>query len=136
MFEGSYYADPVLSWEPSLGLTDIEFIESSMYGDRYRNNVFVGDITNGNLYYMKVNDSRTSLVFENAEIQEDSVVDDDDGLDSITLGTGFGGITDIETGPDGFVYILTLDQNSDGAGSIYRIRSVDSQGMVTYAGQG
>jgi glucose/arabinose dehydrogenase len=134
MFEGSYYADPVLSWEPSLGLTDIEFIESSMYGDRYRNNVFIGDITNGNLYYLKVNDSRTGLELENAEIQEDSVVDGDAELDNITLGTGFGGITDIETGPDGFVYILTFDQNSDGAGSIYRIRTVGPQGMVDTPG--
>lgn len=134
MFEGSYYADPVLSWKPSLGLTDIEFIESSIYGDRYRNNVLVGDITNGNLYYLKVNDSRTGLELENAEIQEDSVVDGDAELDNITLGTGFGGITDIETGPDGFVYILTFDQNSDGAGSIYRIRTVGPQGMVDTPG--
>jgi glucose/arabinose dehydrogenase len=130
MFEGSYYADPVLSWKPSLGLTDIEFIESSIYGDRYRNNVLVGDITNGNLYYLKVNDSRTGLVLENSEIQEDSVVDGDGELDNITLGTGFEGITDIETGPDGFVYLLTFDQDSDGAGSIYRIRSADPQRMV------
>jgi glucose/arabinose dehydrogenase len=130
MFEGSYYADPVLSWKPSLGLTDIEFIESSIYGDRYRNNVLVGDITNGNLYHLKVNDSRTGLVLENSEIQEDSVVDGDGELDNITLGTGFEGITDIETGPDGFVYLLTFDQDSDGAGSIYRIRSADPQRMV------
>jgi hypothetical protein len=77
-----------------------------------------------------VNDSRTGLVLENSEIQEDSVVDGDGELDNITLGTGFEGITDIETGPDGFVYLLTFDQDSDGAGSIYRIRSADPQRMV------
>jgi aldose sugar dehydrogenase len=128
MFEGSYYADPVLSWKPSLGLTDIEFLNSSRYGDQYRNNMFIGDITNGNLYFIKVNNSRTGLVFENAEMQADSVADGEDELDYITLGTGFGGITDIETGPDGLLYILTFDQNSDGAGAIYRIRIVDPQG--------
>ena len=33
----------------------------------------------------------------------------------------FGEITDIETGPDGFLYILTWDRESDGEGKIYRI---------------
>ena len=37
------------------------------------------------------------------------------------LGTAFGGITDIETGPDGFLYLLTVDRESDGEGKIYRI---------------
>ena len=42
-------------------------------------------------------------------------------MSTIALGTGFGGITDIETGPDGFMYILTLDRESNGKGNIYRI---------------
>ena len=42
-------------------------------------------------------------------------------MSAIALGTDFGGITDIETGPDGFLYILTLDRESDGEGKIYRI---------------
>jgi aldose sugar dehydrogenase len=33
-----------------------------------------------------------------------------------TFGSGFGGITDIETGPDGFLYVLSFDN-----GVIYRI---------------
>ena len=40
-------------------------------------------------------------------------------MSTIALGTGFGGITDIETGPDGFLYILTLDIGSNGEGNIY-----------------
>ena len=42
-------------------------------------------------------------------------------MSAIALGTDFGGITDIETGKDGFLYILTLDRESDGEGKIYRI---------------
>ena len=42
-------------------------------------------------------------------------------LESITMGTGFGGITDIETGPDGFLYVLTFNQESEGEGKIYKI---------------
>jgi glucose/arabinose dehydrogenase len=37
-------------------------------------------------------------------------------LSSIILGEGFGQITDIETGPDGLLYILTYED-----GKIYRI---------------
>ena len=30
-------------------------------GTKYRNNIFVGDINYGNLYYFEVNDSRTGI---------------------------------------------------------------------------
>jgi aldose sugar dehydrogenase len=46
------------------------------------------------------------------------VVDDNDELSSITIGTGFGSIADIKTGPDGLLYILSFDD-----GNIYRISS-------------
>ena len=51
----------------------------------------------------------------------DLVADNAEEMSAIALGTNFGGITDIETGPDGFLYILTLDRESDGEGKIYRI---------------
>ncbi len=88
----------------------------------------MGDIVKGNLYFFKVNDTRTGLMFENHNIQRDLVANDDEELDDITLGTGFEGITDIETGPDGFLYVLTFDQKKDGEGKIYRISlsSVDT----------
>ncbi|HZB99796.1 MAG TPA: PQQ-dependent sugar dehydrogenase [Nitrososphaeraceae archaeon] len=120
-FPNSHYSDPVFSWNPSLGITDIEFLSSSKLGSRYTNNIFVGDITNGNLYFFEVNKTRTGLTFDNPDIQEDLMVDNEEQLESITLGTGFGGITDIETGPDGFLYVLTFDQESEGEGKIYKI---------------
>ena len=36
------------------------------------------------------------------------MVDNNDELSSITIGTGFGSITDIKTGPDGLLYIHRL----------------------------
>jgi len=87
-------------------------------GVQYQN---VGDITSGNIYFFEVNQTRTGLTFDNAEIQEDLIADDEEQLESITLGRGFGGITDLETGPDGLLYVLTFDQESDGDGKIYRI---------------
>nr|WP_294804397.1 PQQ-dependent sugar dehydrogenase [uncultured Nitrososphaera sp.] len=115
MFAGAHYSDPVFSWLQSMGVTDIEFLNSTKLGDKYAYNVFTGDVNNGNLYYFTVNDKRDGLVLEGN--LSDRVADNDTEASAVTLGTGFsGGITDIETGPDGYLYILSF-----GSGSIYRI---------------
>jgi aldose sugar dehydrogenase len=127
-FPGSKYADPVFSWLPSIGITDIEFLNSSKLGEKYANNIFVGDIgaqTDGYLYYFQVNEDRTGIKFDsNSQIElTDLIADNEEEMSAIALGTAFGGITDIETGPDGFLYILTVDRESDGEGKIYRLSS-------------
>lgn len=119
--DGSHYADPVFSWRDSRGMTDIEFLDSSKLGAKYANNIFVGDINNGNLYYFEVNDSRDGISFDNiagAEARahlEDLVADHNAEVEPVIFGTDFGGVTDIETGPDGYLYILSIE------GSVYRI---------------
>jgi glucose/arabinose dehydrogenase len=50
-FPNSHYSDPVFSWSPSLGITDIEFLNYSMLGVQYQKNIFVGVITSVNIYY-------------------------------------------------------------------------------------
>jgi aldose sugar dehydrogenase len=130
-FPGSHYSDPVFSFSPSLGLTDIEFLNSLMLGDRYKNNIFVGDINYGSLYFFELNGTRNGLKFDPV-IQsglDDLTADGEDELNGLVLGSGFAGITDIETGPDGFLYILTFNQESDGNGKIYRISSNDPTGV-------
>lgn len=119
---GSHYSNPVLNFAPSLGLTDIEFLNSSLFGDRYKNNIFVGDINHGNLYFLELNGTRDGLKFDpSTQLGLLDLIADEDELNGIVLGTGFAGITDIETGPDGYLYVLTFDQESDGDGKIYRI---------------
>ena len=120
-FEGSHYADPVFSWAESRGVTDVEFLKSSTLGDAYKDNIFVGDITSGNLFFFKLNGDRTGLSLESNPSLSDLIADSDEELSEVTLGTGFLGITDIETGPDGYLYVLTYDQEADGQGSLYRI---------------
>lgn len=115
-FQGSHYADPVFSWLQSRGVTDIEIFNSSSLGERYTYNMFVGDYNNGNLYFFTINSNRTGLDFGGIAGLEDLVADNDEELNPLILGRGFSrGITDIETGPDGYLYILTL------AGDLYRI---------------
>ena len=121
---GSQYYDPIFSWIESFGITDIEFFNSESLGQKYANNIFAGDITQGNLYFFEVNQDRNGLQF-NPQSQSglsDLVADTDEEVSSVTLGTGFVGITDIETGPDGLLYVLTHDRET-GEGNLYKIGS-------------
>jgi len=124
IFDGSKYTDPIFSWKDPVGLTDLEFLNSTALGFEYAYNLFVGDINNGNLYYFELNDSRTGIKLDDNDLEDltDQVADDEQQLSGIVFGSGFEeGITDIETGPDGFLYILTFN------GSIYRILSVTDE---------
>ena len=111
-FEGSHYADPIFSWLQPIGVTDIAFAGSGLA--KYTNDIFVGEINGGNLYHFKVNDKRDGLVLDGS--LSDKVANDAGEASSTVFGTGFGGITDIKTGPDGNLYLLSY-----GNGSIYRI---------------
>lgn len=123
-FQGSKYADPLLSWEQSRGVTDIEFFKSNGLGQKYENNIFVGDITRGNIFFFVVNENRNGLEFDNnPDIANDLVVSTEDEISSITFGSGFKGITDLETGPDGDLYILTYSRADAGEGALYKISS-------------
>jgi glucose/arabinose dehydrogenase len=114
-FDGSRYRDPVFSWRDAVGLTDIEFLRSSILGDAYKNTIFVGDFNNGILYHFVLTPDRKSLDLEGKQGLSDLVADNSAEVAAVTFGTGFGGITDIETGPDDYLYILSYN------GSVYRI---------------
>lgn len=118
---GAQYADPVFSWAESRGISDIEFFDSTILGPSYENGIFVGDITTGTLFYFEPNADRNGLNLENDPLLSDLVADTDDEMSAVTFGTGFTGITEIETGPDGNLYVLTYDREADGQGSLYRI---------------
>jgi glucose/arabinose dehydrogenase len=118
-FQGSQYIDPVFSWQITPAVTDIEFLHSQKLGDKYANNIFVGDYNNGNIYYFEINEDRSGIKFDASQTDLiDLVADNEEELSAIVFGSGFGSITDITTGPDGFLYILSYDD-----GIIYRIAS-------------
>ncbi|HEU4444094.1 MAG TPA: PQQ-dependent sugar dehydrogenase [Nitrososphaeraceae archaeon] len=124
IFDGSKYADPVFSWKDPVGLTDLEFLNSTALGPEYAYNLFVGDINNGNLYYFELNDNRIGIELDDNDLDDltDQVADDEQELSEVVFGSGFEeGITDIETGPDGFLYILTFN------GNIYRILPITDE---------
>jgi glucose/arabinose dehydrogenase len=123
-FPGSHYADPVFSWLKPVAVTAIEFLKSTKLGPSYQNNIFVGDYKNGNLYFFKLNAERRAIQLDNSQQAaglSDLVVDNKNELNAVKFGTGFGGITDIKTGPDGYLYVLSIPD-----GTLYRISPVSA----------
>ena len=112
---GSHYADPKFSWLSTVGPTGIVFLDSMSLGAQYENDVFVGDINNGNLYRLKPNGARNGFVFNGAGLG-DLVADNGAELDETIIATGFAGITDLKVGPDGRLYVVSF-----GDGKIYAI---------------
>ncbi|MGA7543940.1 MAG: PQQ-dependent sugar dehydrogenase [Nitrososphaeraceae archaeon] len=119
-FNGSSYSDPEFSWYMPIGVTDIEFLNSDKLGDKYENNIFVGDINNGKIYFFELDENRTGFKISDGHNSDggigDLVADNDDEASKVTFGNGFDRITDIETGPDGLLYILSYD-----GGRVYRV---------------
>lgn len=113
--EGAEYHDPAFSWEFPIGVTDIEFFTSDKLGAEYENNIFVGDINGGALYFFRVNEDRNGLVLDSIPELADGVADTYDEGFLARFGDFAGGITEIETGPDGYLYVMTF------GGQIYRI---------------
>jgi glucose/arabinose dehydrogenase len=115
------YRDPEFAWQNTIGVTAINFLNSTALGEQYANDMFVGDINNGRLYHFDLNEDRTGLMLEG--VLEDKVADNVAELDAVIFGTGFRSITDIEVGPDGYLYLLLY-----GPGKIIRIAPAAAQG--------
>jgi glucose/arabinose dehydrogenase len=115
------YSEPEFAWQNTVGVTAIHFLNSTALGEQYANDMFVGDINNGRLYHFDLNQDRTGLLLEG--VLEDRVANTVQELDSVIFGTGFRSISDIETGPDGYLYFLLY-----GPGKIFRIAPASAEG--------
>ena len=107
------YSDPEFVWKQTVAPTALKFLNSTKLGSQYANTIFVGDVKTGNLYNFKLDTDRKQLLLKPP--LEDKVADTPDEIQSAVFGQGFGVITDIQVGPDGYLYILGIN------GNIYRI---------------
>jgi aldose sugar dehydrogenase len=107
------YSDPEFEWKQTVAPTALKFLNSTKLGSQYANTIFVGDVKTGNLYNFKLDTDRKQLLLKPP--LEDKVADTPDEIQSAVFGQGFGVITDIQVGPDGYLYILGI------TGNIYRI---------------
>ena len=111
------YRSPELSWYNTVAPTALKFLSSDKLGKEYKNNMFVGDFDNGNIYNFPLNKNRTGLAI--VYLQSKNMVNSNDELRTRIFGHGFGGITDIQVGPDGYLYILSLYAGGDNCNDLF-----------------
>ena len=113
------YSDPEFVWSVTLGPTALIFMDSDKLGQQYQNDIFVGSIVTGNIYHFDLNEERTQLVLT-GDLEDKIAETRETGEQDIVFGEGFAGISDLEIGPDGNLYVVSLGQ-----GKIFRIVSSD-----------
>jgi len=100
------YRSPELVWNYTVGPTALKFLTSEKLGKQYENDMFVGDINDGNLYHFKLNGNRTELSLKG--LHGNVILKPEENYNFI-FGINFGrGITDLQLGPDGYLYVLTI----------------------------
>ncbi len=114
--QGGKYSDPELVWEDPIVPTAIEFLDSKLLGGKYQNDIFVGSFNYGRILHFHLNEQRDGLYLRGP--LEDRVEHNPQGYIPVVFGRNFGGIVDLETGPDGYLYVLSLVADE---GKIYRI---------------
>ncbi len=107
-YEDYVYDDPEFTWEKVVAPTGLDFAQFHEI-DNYDNSLFVGDCNTGNLYKFELNENRNGFEFSSTFLQ-DKMINKNETMDEIIIGTGFGCITDVERGPDGFLYVVSLSE--------------------------
>jgi glucose/arabinose dehydrogenase len=90
-------------------------LHSDKLGQQYQNDIFVGSIVTGNIYHFDLNQDRTQLVLT-GDLEDKIAETRETGDQDIIFGEGFAGISDLEVGPDGNLYVVSLGQ-----GKIFRV---------------
>jgi aldose sugar dehydrogenase len=121
---GSIYRPPEFSWRFEVAPGGIGFVVGQGIGDQYENNLFMGaaraELQGGHLFRFRLQPDRMRIAVTDPRLV-DRVADNNFKFDvteseSLLIGTGFGVVTDIQTGLDGMLYLVSLDQ-----GSVYQI---------------
>jgi glucose/arabinose dehydrogenase len=113
---GSHPSDPEFSWKQVVPPAALGFIDGDALGAQYDGDLIVGSAVArpanlGHLYRFRLNGGRNHLVFDDPRL-DDKVADNlalDDFVtegESLLFGSNFGVVTDIQTGPDGALYLV------------------------------
>jgi glucose/arabinose dehydrogenase len=112
-FEGKgKYSEPEFVWTHTVCPTALKFSNSDKFGKEYENDMFVASFNKGNIYHFDLNEKRTELILPGP--LQYKVADKSAELKDIIFAKGFGRITDLQVGPDGYLYVLS-------SGKIFRI---------------
>jgi glucose/arabinose dehydrogenase len=116
------YSDPEFSWERTVTPTGLAFIKSEHFS-QYDGELVVASCNFGQLFKFRLNEERNGFDFQTDHLK-DLVANfitindtkDFESMQEILFGEGFGCLTDVEFGPDGNLYLVSLTDNT-----IYRI---------------
>jgi glucose/arabinose dehydrogenase len=124
MLPGAHYSAPEFSWKYEVAPAGIGFLQSRALGSQYQNDLFVGAarvfLEGGHLFRFILTGNRRKVGVEDPRL-EDRVADnlhkwEITESESVLFGRNFGIGTDVQTGPNGNLYVVSL---SDGA--VYEI---------------
>jgi glucose/arabinose dehydrogenase len=132
MITGAVYVDPDFSWKYEVGPAGTTFVRGTALGSQYDGTLWIGSARSfqqvgangGSIYRFRLTTDRLHVDVSADPRLADRVADNlfrpqkFEGTESETLviGRGFGTATDIQQGPDGNLYVVSI---TDGA--IYRI---------------
>jgi aldose sugar dehydrogenase len=120
----AHFSDPELSWKFEVAPGGIGFLDSRALGPQYEGDLFVGGardfLEGGHLFRIELTGNRRKVAVDDPRL-EDRVADnvgkwEGTESESLRFGTGFGVGTDIHTGPDGHLYVVSLSH-----GRVYEI---------------
>jgi len=121
---GSRYSDPEFSWRHVLAPAAMGFVEGDGLGREFSGDLFMGfsttDTFGGPLFHFNLTGNRRKIAVDDPRL-DDRVADnltfhDITESESLLIGRDFGIITDIETGPNGTLFVVSLSN-----GAIYEI---------------
>lgn len=124
MLPGAQYSDPEFSWKFAVAPAAIGFIDGKGLGANYKGDLIVGaarpTLAGGYLFHFKLNGNGRRINVNDPRLQ-DRVADNLDKFDiteseSLLFGSNFGVATDIQTGPNGNLFVVSLIN-----GTIYEI---------------
>jgi glucose/arabinose dehydrogenase len=124
MLPGAHYSDPEFSWKFAVPPGGIGFLNSKALGPEFYGDLFVGGATpqtqGGHLFHFNLTGNRRKIAVDDPRL-EDRVADslakhDLTESESLLIGRDFGVLTDIETGPNGNLYVVSLTR-----GTVYEI---------------
>ncbi|HET8549593.1 MAG TPA: PQQ-dependent sugar dehydrogenase [Bryobacteraceae bacterium] len=124
MLPGARYSDPEFSWKYAVAPAAIGFIRGKALGPQYNGDLLVGasrtTLLNGYLFRFNITGNRRKIGVDDPRLH-DRVADNLDKFDiteseSLVFGSNFGVGTDIRTGPNGNVFVVSLTN-----GAVYEI---------------
>jgi len=124
MLPGAHYSAPELSWKYEVAPAAIGFLSSRALGSQYENDLFMGAartfLEGGHLFHFSLTGNRNKVSVDDPRL-DDRVADnvhkwEITESESLLFGRNFGIGTDIQTGPNGNLYVVSL---TDGA--VYEI---------------